>query len=547
MDDQGYTRVLTSSNEKPSGVEISRKLVLINSTSSLVALALNMTVLVWLQRFLLDRIDTAEYSILPVLFSVMMFVPLLTTMFTRGLARYATEAYAENDTERVTEIVSTMFLILFVVGLAVLTMGLTLAYNLDSVLTIDPAYANDARLMFGLLMAGFSLQIMLEPFCVGLEVKQRFILLNAIATGGQFVRIAILFGLLFGISVGVLWVVVATVSAAFLTQLVILTFSLRIVPSLRFRWTAVKWHIARQLLSFGSWSTVSALAITITRSSDAIILNKLGTPIDVTCFYLGVLPFQYINLAGSAALTPLRPAMVSMYATNRSERFSHLFLQGGRWAMWLTLFVSVPLMVYGRELITLYVGSEFRLAGIVMLLVLLQYPIGQGVRMLFQIAEATANIRKLSLCLLAMSLFNLGLTLYMVGVLEMGALGSGIGTAISALVFYPLLLWPLGLKMSGVKLTTWVRRTFGPGLLPASVAVLVLLGLKIIVPLDSWINLFLCMFAGSFAYVVVLFLGALQKEDRNELNAASLKLAQVPLVSTLLSRTNVNSRGPKNG
>ena len=124
---------------------------------------------------MLNRIETAEYSVLPVLFSVMMFVPLLTTTFTRGLARYATEAYAANDMKRVTQIASTMFLILFGVSLVVLTMGLALAYNLDRVLTIDPAYANDARLMFGLLMAGFSLQMMLEPFCVGLEVKQRFV------------------------------------------------------------------------------------------------------------------------------------------------------------------------------------------------------------------------------------------------------------------------------------------------------------------------------------------------------------------------------------
>ena len=526
----------STSNEKTTGVEISRKLVFINSMSSLVALGLNMTVLVWLQRFLLHRIDTAEYSVLPVLFSVMMFVPLLTTTFTRGLARYATEAYAANDTDRVTQIASTMSLILFGVGLVVLSLGLAVAYRLDSILTLDPAYADDARLMFALLMAGFAVQIMLEPFSVGLEVKQRFVLFNAITTGGQFLRIAILIGLLFGISVGVLWVVVASVTAAFITQLVILACSLRFVPYLRFKWSAVNRTVARQLLTFGGWSTFSAVAITITRSSDAVILNKLGTPLDVTCFYLGALPFQYINLAGSAALTPLRPAMVSMYANNRSARFGDIFLQGGRWALWLTLFISVPLMVCGRELITLYVGAEFQLAGTVMLLVLLQYPVGQGVRMLFQVAEATANIRRLSVYLLAMSLFNLGLTLYLVGVLDMGALGSGIGSAVAALLFYPLLLWPLGFKLANVNVATWIRSTFVPGLLPAAVAVPVLIALRMVVPLDSWINLLACFAAASIAYLAVLWLAALRPEDRRELAAVRTKLAQTPLLSGLVAR-----------
>jgi len=526
-------------------VEVSRKLVLINSTSSLIALALNMTVLVWLQRFLLHRIDTAEYSVLPVLFSVMMFVPLLTTMFTRGLARYATEAYAANNLKRVTQIASTMSLILFGVGIVVLAIGLAAAYNIDHVLTIDPNYADDARLMFALLMIGFALQIMLEPFCVGLEVKQRFVLLNVVTTCGQFLRIGLLFGLLFGISVGVLWVIVATVTAAFFTQLVILTISLRFVPSLRFRRSAVNWPVARELLSFGGWSTVAALAITITRSSDAIILNKLGTPLDVTCFYLGALPFHYINLAGSAALTPLRPALVSMYVTNQSDRFGAIFLQGGRWALWLTLFVSVPLMVCGRELITLYVGPEFQMAGTVMLLVLLQYPVGQGVRMLFQISEATANIRKLSMCLLAMSLFNLGLTLYMVGVLNMGAIGSGLGSAIAAMIFYPMLLWPIGLKMADVRLFIWVRRTLLPGLLPAASGAATLVLLKMFVPLDSWLYLFACMLAASAVYVAVLWFVALQKEDRKELGVVFRKLAQLPLVS-MVSGNRISKSDPAN-
>ena len=101
-------------------VEISKKLVLINSASSLVTRVLNISVLIWLQQYLLKRITPEEYSLLPVIYSVMMFAPLITTILTGGLGRYIVVAYAKHDDNRVTQIVSTMFPILFCVSTRVM-------------------------------------------------------------------------------------------------------------------------------------------------------------------------------------------------------------------------------------------------------------------------------------------------------------------------------------------------------------------------------------------------------------------------------------------
>ena len=67
-------------------------MVLINSASSLVTRMLSISVLIWLQQYLLKRITPEEYSLLPVLYSVMMFAPLITTILISGLGRYIAEA-----------------------------------------------------------------------------------------------------------------------------------------------------------------------------------------------------------------------------------------------------------------------------------------------------------------------------------------------------------------------------------------------------------------------------------------------------------------------
>lgn len=90
----------STNTEIPSRVEISKKLVLINSASSLVTRMLSISVLIWLQQYLLKRITPEEYSLLPVLYSVMMFAPLVTTVLTAGLGRYIVEANTKEYGER---------------------------------------------------------------------------------------------------------------------------------------------------------------------------------------------------------------------------------------------------------------------------------------------------------------------------------------------------------------------------------------------------------------------------------------------------------------
>ena len=522
--------------EEPSSVEISKKLVLINSSSSLVALVLNATVLIWLQQFLLKRIDTEEYSVLPVVYSVMMFTPLLTTLFTRGLGRYSTEAYAAGDTGRVTQVASTMFVILLAVGALFLAAGLFLTYHLSSVLTIAPEYHRDAQVMFALLITSFSLHVVLAPFSVGLEIRQKYVLTHIVQTSGQFLRITILFILLFGVSVKVVWVVLSTVSASFVTQLIILGLSRRSVPQLRFERGAINFPIAKQLLSFGGWSTLTAFAIAIRTSADAIILNKLGTSFDVTCFYLGALPLRFITMAGNAAGEPLRPALIAMHTTGQPERLGRVFLKGGRWALWFTLIATAPLMVFGPELVSLYVGAEYRNAGLVMILVLVMFPFGQGCRMMFPIADATANVRAISLSVFAMSLFNLVLTIILVGTFNMGAIGSALGTAISIALFYPLVLWPLSLKISHVDFSTCLKKILWPGLLPFTISVGVLFGLKKTFVINDWSEIFGCMVAGGLAYLLVLLTMCLQTEDRDDLRKLAHALHNQPVIKHFLAK-----------
>mgnify|MGYP000709419330 CR=1 FL=1 len=118
-------------NDKPH-VEISKRLVIINSVSSILTMAIEVLFNFWLYQYLIRRITPEEFSLLPVVMSIMIFIPLLTVFFTSGIGRYIIDAYARGDEEGVTRIISSIFPFLAVCALLLLDQKIIQSGDRDS-------------------------------------------------------------------------------------------------------------------------------------------------------------------------------------------------------------------------------------------------------------------------------------------------------------------------------------------------------------------------------------------------------------------------------
>jgi O-antigen/teichoic acid export membrane protein len=456
--------------------------------------------------------------------SVMVFVVMVRSLLTGGTARFITEAYAKGDEEGVTRIASTMFPVYLASGLVILAAGLVFSWKIDAVLNISAEYLPQARLMMAILFLSFFVQLAFAPFRTGFFVRQRFVALNLIEVGTSLLRLALLLALLFGVSVRVLWVVVATESAHLIGITVQQIVSRRLVPALRFSLRAVRLSVGRSLVSFGGWVFLSQLANRIRTSADPIILNQLAAPLDVTTFYLGSLPQRQIDDGLVLITQPILPALTGMHALSQRRRLGRVFLRYNRILAWMVLLVTVPLMVYSREVIALYVGQRYLQAATVMVVLLVSSTTGLASSMLFKLAQATARMREFSWRYLAIHLLNLALTFYLVGALKMGAVGSALATLLAYLAGRPLLEFPLALRLAEVDARTWLRRTVIPAYGPALLAAAVWTGLKLLHPPGSWLELAGYVLIGWVAYGTVLLLLFLQEEDRQDLRALRARL-----------------------
>lgn len=498
-------------------LEISKRVLLLNSASGAVAKILNLSLLLWLTQYLLRRISGEEMALLPLLTSVILVLPVLTSVLTAGLGRYVLAAYAKGDDWGVTQIVSTMLPILGLASAVLLAGGWLFAWYIDRFLEIPPERLWDARIMMALLTFNLAMRVVSSPFGVGIYVRQKYALYNLMQVLNQLFRALLLFALLFGVSARVLWVVVANVAAEAVLLLATRVVSLRIVPGLRFDRRAIQWGYARKLVSFGGWNVLGQLANSLGWTAIPLILNKLATNMDVTVFYLGTLASRQINSWWQAITMPLYPVMTGMYAVGAHARIQNAYTRGGRLSLWMLLLPALPAIIYAETVIRLYSGDRYAEAAVVMALSLASLAIGAGGSMLWPLANATGRVRLTGSITLGSRLLIVALALYAVGKLRWGATGVAVSLFLVNVSVSTGINWSVGRRLAAISLEEFVRRTLVPGLTPGCVASVVWVLLQILVRPDSWVGLGLCTLAGVPIYVVVLLAFCLEPQDRTDL------------------------------
>ncbi len=516
---------------KEQHVPVSKGLVLVNSACQVLTHVLNISVLVWLNQYLIRRLPTEEYALYPLVIVPLQFVPVLTNVLTGGLSRFTVEAYARGDESRIRQIVSTMMPLMAIGSAVVVMLGALFIWLAQPILDIESDQVDAARGMLLLLFAGAVVKLMLSPLSVGPFVRQKFFLTSVVSLATQVLRLAILAALLYGHSTRVTWVVVSTVVAETFGQIATVMVSQRLVPALRFRRRDIDWSSARRLTSFGLWNSVQQVSALIRRQADVIILTHLATKTDVAAFYLGGLVFAQIQRMTVLALGPIAPPLVALYARGDKRGLAAIYMRGGKWGLWVAGALAPALIVYRDELVHLYVGAAkyadyvdtATVLGVLTLVPLVRF----GNLMLGQIASATEKVRKAALYGLFVQTTNLGITFYLVGFLGLGAVGSALATLIAACTIQPVLNWRLGREIAGVEFGDWLRRTMVPGLLPALAGSAAWLLLRWFIEPSSWLEIGLCFFCGLAVYALVLVAFAFDGEDREDARRVTRKIRQL--------------------
>jgi O-antigen/teichoic acid export membrane protein len=500
---------------KPSTID--KKLLVVNSLATAAAHVVNLVVLIWVVQHLLKRIPSEEFVLLPLASSLVMFLPIALDAFTSGIARFVTVAHAAGDTAAMTRIASTMCVVNTVAAVVTMAVLGLAAWKIDVLLGIAPEYIDEARWVFLLLTGSAVLALPTAPLVVGMHVRQRFLVSSAISVVSTLIRAGLLVALIVGVGPKVVFVAVATFASTLFTQIASVVASMMLLPSLRFSPEAIEFRQARSIMTFGVWSTVGRTADAIRQGADPLILNHFSIAAEVATFHVGSLIDRQVRTLMSMMVTPLEPVFTGLHADGDNDRLGNAFLRATRLALWITMPLLVPLLVFREEIMKLYLGQaylKFDKAPTVMGLLLLTFPLFTVLTPIFLLARGRGHLGEFTRWVVAGQFLNLFITVVLVGPFRAGATGSAMATLLVAML-YPFVVWPIGCRLAHIPVSRYVYEV-GVGIVPSLTIAAVALASRWIIVCDTWSRLAVAV-AATACLGWLATIPWLRTPDRNDL------------------------------
>lgn len=497
-----------------------RKLrVLVNSASGIGTVLVNVIFVFWLYQYLLARVPAEEFAIYPLISMLLLLVPFIISSYASALSRSVITAYSEGRPDEVMRSHSSLVFALMGFVAVLLLVGSIGAMHIDWFLSIDPEMLGKAKIMALLVLIELSLTVFVVPFTIAYEVRQVFFLRDAINVGLNLLKICLTFAFLFGVSTSVVWVPLASCLTAGAGAVINIIVAQRILPEFRPSLHRFSLAAVRDMLSFGFWTTLGGVALFIHQGAAIFLLNLFGTPQQVNGFFIGTIFERRMTSVMGMALAPIQPVMVAMAAQGNLPQLGKTYARGGRYALWLSMAIGTPGIVYAQEFITLYLGPDHAATGQVMQIMFLTFPFAYASGLLSRVVIALGELRSFFLHAVLSGLAIAAGVFLVLTLTDYGLLGVALAVLAVHIIWQLGVFWPMGLKLTGLRWSEFLRDTVVKGLLPSLGGLCIWLPLKYAGLADGWAGFLSCGFVGGLAYCATVALFCLTREERSQLSA----------------------------
>jgi O-antigen/teichoic acid export membrane protein len=346
---------MLDSAEKP--VPAGGALLARNSLLNLVGQAAPMLVAVAAIPPLLAALGTERFGVLALAWMAIGYFGVFDLGLSRALTQLVAEKLGGDGDADLTKLIWTALLLMVALGLGgALLLAVLTPWLVGGVLKIPALLGAESRSAFYLLAFSLPWVISTGGLRGVLEANQRFDLVNLVRLPlGIFTYLGPLLVLPFSRSLPA--VVGILVAARLIAWLAHLLLCLRAIPAMR-RSVRPQLSIARPLVRFGSWMTVSNLVSPLMVYLDRFVI---GATISMSAVAFYVTPYELVTrlwLIPGALMGVLFPALSATW-TRDTPRMGVLFDGGVRIVFLMILPVTLLLTTFAPEGLALWLGADF--------------------------------------------------------------------------------------------------------------------------------------------------------------------------------------------
>jgi len=496
--------------------------ILRNVASNWTGFAVNAVVTLVLTPVILRELGEARYGIWILTSSIIGYYGMLDLGFRAGVNQFLTRSLAVPDFERASNVISTAFVALSLLGLGMAGLSVAAAYMVPEIFDLPPATEQEAFWCILIIGATAGIQCVLSPFSAVFVAKQRFDLSNLI---GVSTRLPTAIGIYVALKsgYGLIGISLATGAGTILDYVIRWIVARRLVPELQVSRNRSNLSQLREIGSFGIWNFLIEVSRFVYLYMQPLLIGFL-MPISAVGYYAlaAGLWYQINGLLGPIGQV-LYPAAAEMDVRGERESMRRLYSVGSR----LMLLVVIPVVLiayfWAPDFYRLWIGEKY-LTGetyasvsdilrVLLIGTLLSYTSNVA----GQIILAAGHIRQLALLQISGAVLNLTASLILIhyfGLIGV-AIAAILATIVVDLVGIPVVLnRHVGIHVKEFLLSAWARLV-GVALLLA----MLILGIRQLEQPEQWTELIMQGILAGCAAVAVLIIIGITAEERNRLLA----------------------------
>lgn len=465
---------------------------------------------------MLRLLGQSEYGLYQLVFSVVSYLSLFTFGFSSAYVKFFSQAKNEDDPDLALGKVNGMFLTVFcALGLLVLILGILLVFHTEAVfgtkLTSDEI--NTSHILMAILVINCFIHFPTIVFQNFIIANEKFVFMQVLNLIGIIINPCMTFPLLLmGYkSISLAFVLLLISIAKFIFSVAYCITKLKI----KFCFQHMKLGLLKDVSKFSFFIFIESIVSTINISLDRFLLGRMVGSVSVAVYAVGgQINTLYTSLSTSisSVFTPRINMMVAK--GGHDNELSKLFIKVGKIQFSVLYLILLGFTVFGKRFVSIWAGEKYGNSFYVALILIWPNTINliQNVGIEIQRAKGFQKYRSIMYLLIAI----MNIIISCVFITWWDEVGAALGTAVAWIIGSGIIMNLFYSKRVGLDIKRfWIE------ILNMSKCGFPLLIIGLLA--DKYINsmpiiLYFCnVFLFGVAYILLLYFGGLNREERNQI------------------------------
>ncbi|HGH7173402.1 TPA: oligosaccharide flippase family protein [Bacillus wiedmannii] len=480
---------------------------------SYVALFVNSAISIIYTPIMLNILGQSEFGIYSLAASAAGYVGVLNFGLGNAVIRYTAKYRALQDEDGCSNLYG-MFCIMYgILGTLALIIGTILTLNADRIFSnaLSEGEVNTLTILMGIMVINISVGIGLGFFSVVVLAFEKFIFQKVISIVGSIVTPLITLPILI-MGHGSVAMAIITTILNFIIILINIYYCFRVLK-IKIVFKKIEKGVLKEVIVFSSFIFINLMIDKIYWSTDQFILGIFSGAAAISVYTIGVSFTGYFSGFSTAISNVFLSRVTGMVTREVNDKdVSDLFIKVGRIQYIILSFILSGFIVFGQEFIHLWVGSEYKDAFLIAIIILVPMIVSlvQSMGGIILQAKNMQTFKSLMYAITAV----VNVLVSIIFVQWWGAIGGALGTAVAFTAGNIIIMNVYYWKKVNIDIPSFWKNIF---YMSASFVASVVFGATInkLILADNWFVLIVKIIVFSLVYTVLMWFTGMNKYEKD--------------------------------